>query len=139
MDQLVELKKKYEGTFRQLSEILAAERVRRVLVVDDEENSIKYIEKYIQAGSYLEKFYFETSGFRAKLILKSKKIDILVTDLRMPEISGVELIEIARRCNPGIKIITVTAHSDGFAPVERGFFFKKPVDLGLLFAAISAA
>lgn len=62
--------------------------------------------------------FLERSGFSVALAgngrealerLKSRPVDLLLTDLMMPEISGIELIEAVRKNNPTLPIIAMSA------------------------------
>ncbi len=79
-----------------------------ILVVDDVE-SIR-----IAIKDYLGKHYTlheADNGLTALSILKEKKIDLVLTDIRMPEMGGLELIRHLKRGFPGIKFALMTAYN----------------------------
>src|SRR5690606_5118975 len=65
------------------------------------------------------------------------KPDVVITDIEMPGISGLELIELVRKDNPGLPVLVITAHAsvDSAVPALRNKpneFLAKPVDSALL-------
>ena len=54
-----------------------------------------------------------SSGREAIVILKSTTPDILITDLVMPEMEGLELIRIVLKAKPGLKIVAISGAFDG--------------------------
>jgi two-component system NtrC family response regulator len=70
-------------------------------------------------------------------ILAEESVDIVITDLRLPGESGIDLLRDARSANPALDFIVVTAHGSVEAAVEAirhgaDDFLTKPVDLDVL-------
>jgi CheY-like chemotaxis protein/anti-sigma regulatory factor (Ser/Thr protein kinase) len=83
--------------------------IARVLVVDD-----SAIDRFV-AGTLLEEHsgwsaVFAEDGREALDILKQEVPDLVLTDLQMPEINGLELVEAIRRDYPFVPVILMTAH-----------------------------
>ena len=103
-----------------------------VLIVDDEKN--------IRSGLALA---FEDEGYDtleaengevAWNIINKKSVDLVITDLRMPVMSGYELLKRAASTFPTLPIIVLTGHGsieDAVKAMQDGAidFFTKPVDL----------
>jgi DNA-binding NtrC family response regulator len=83
-----------------------------LLIVDDDLR-MRQLVRDILAGEGFESELC-ADGLEAAKILTSRKIDILVTDLMMPCLDGMEVLEVARHANPDCKIILIT----GYATVE---------------------
>jgi two-component system, LuxR family, response regulator FixJ len=71
-------------------------------------------------------------------------VSCIVTDIRMPEISGLELLKRVKEVNPALPIIVITGHGDVPMAVEAmklgaADFLEKPFDDEALLAAIRAA
>ena len=49
-------------------------------------------------------------GRKALDVLKRQDLDVIVTDIRMPDINGIELLLYAKELNPDIKVIVITAY-----------------------------
>nr|WP_320009405.1 response regulator [uncultured Desulfobulbus sp.] len=77
-----------------------------VLVVDDEPSVLKLLQTILMQGGYTVKTANSVEG--AKPILEQYPIALLITDLQMPEVSGLELIGFVRQHHPEIGIIVAT-------------------------------
>jgi two-component system response regulator YesN len=84
-----------------------------ILLVDDEAYVTNSLEKTIPWDSIgVKSVYQAASAFEALELLEENAIDIVVTDIAMPDMSGLELIrEIGQRW-PNVKCILLTGHSD---------------------------
>lgn len=109
----------------------------RILVVDDE-SLLEYLilqkfRKQIRKQRY--EFIFASNGVNAiEKIQKGKSFDMILTDLRMPEMDGLTLLEQLRKIDKNIKTVVVSAYGDMQnlrAAMNRGAFdfLVKPVDL----------
>jgi signal transduction histidine kinase len=78
----------------------------RLLIVDDEEAQMKALCETLHEEGY------ETIGFNSPLdavkAIESQRFDLLLTDLMMPEMSGIELLEAALRHDPDLVAIVMT-------------------------------
>ncbi|MCR2807011.1 response regulator [Paenibacillus soyae] len=85
----------------------------RVLLADDEILDLKGMHTFIPwAELGMEVVAAVTSGFAASEVIEREPIDILVTDVRMPNMSGLELARKALDLHPKIKIIFVSGYQD---------------------------
>lgn len=84
----------------------------RVLIVDDEPLAREALENVLRTRSDVESFDSAVDGCEALNILQQKTYDILLLDIRMPEISGMELADrLKKRNGAAPSIIFVTAHN----------------------------
>jgi CheY-like chemotaxis protein len=97
----------------------------RILVVDDEE-AIR-----LASAKILESRGFEVrtaaDGFAALIELRRSPPDILISDLRMPNMNGFELLSVVRRRFPHIPVIAISGEFSGVAPegLIADYFFNK--------------
>jgi len=108
----------------------------RILVVDDEPavNLLmrQIFRKEIRAGELA--LVFAEEGYEALDLLEADRaIDVILSDIHMPGMSGFELLRVAGQRYPHIKAILVTAYSDARKrrlASEQGVFefINKPVD-----------
>ena len=103
-----------------------------ILVIDDEASQREAV------GGYLRKRGFTVlqadNGRRGLEILQGQVVDLVITDLRMPELDGMGVLEAARQTNPDIGVVLVTAFGsvDGAVDaMQEGAFhyLEKPIDL----------
>src|SRR5438093_12485984 len=79
----------------------------RVLVVDDERGARLALEVPLRLSGYE---VVSASGGREALTLgQSKRFDVVLTDIYMPDITGLEVVREFRRMSPETKIIAMTA------------------------------
>ena len=86
-----------------------------VLYVDDEENNLISFK-----ATFRLKYHVHTalSGMEAMRIVEQHPIDIIITDQRMPQMTGVEFLEEVIKINPDPMRILLTGYADMSAVVE---------------------
>ena len=86
----------------------------RVLIVDDEDDFRETIVKRLNA----RKLQAEgaNSGIKALEVLKQKEFDVMVLDVKMPEMDGIETLRHVKKMSPEVEVIMLTGH----ASVEFG-------------------
>ncbi len=105
-----------------------------VLVVDDEPDIASTIADYLRREVPGLDVHTAGSAVDAMSKLLDEKIDVLVTDYRMPDIDGIQLIRRVREKGIDIEIIMVTAYPDlrlamrAVNDYEVRNFINKPVD-----------
>jgi len=109
--------------------------VKDILLVDDESGFLMSLAEGLKSVCCDNCNVFTAkNGLQAIEMLKTLIIDVVVTDLRMPEMDGFELIEYLKKNYPGISVVVMTAHSDmDLEPLMQNHHVKyiaeKPVDL----------
>jgi len=84
---------------------------KTILVLDDEEPIQDLLAKALDSGQYQVIHCYD--GKKAIELMKCHSVDLLITDIFMPEQDGLETISIARNLFPGLKILAITAYSSG--------------------------
>ncbi|NCH88350.1 two-component system response regulator GlrR [Cronobacter dublinensis] len=114
----------------------------RLLLVDDDPGLLKLLGLRLAS----EGFTVETaeSGHEGLRILGREKIDLVISDLRMDEMDGMQLFAEIQKLQPGMPVIILTAHGsipDAVAATQQGVFsfLTKPVDKDALYKAIDDA
>lgn len=92
----------------------------RILVVDDEKNTRRGLSKILTKFNY-EVLEAET-GEKALECLEENHCDILITDMRMPGISGIDLLKNVRKNAPDIGVIIFTGFPTAY--INRFTWFK---------------
>ncbi|MBN2662567.1 MAG: response regulator transcription factor [Bacteroidales bacterium] len=83
-----------------------------ILIADDHEFFVDGVEKHILNINFVGNVYKASSGTKALEIINTNKIDVLISDIAMPELNGIELTKKLRLLKKQIKIIIVTQFSD---------------------------
>jgi len=84
----------------------------KIIIVDDHSLIVKGIKSILENIDFVEVIATASSGKEALDILNTTKVDILITDIEMDDIDGIELSKITRKELPLIKIIVITQHHE---------------------------
>jgi CheY-like chemotaxis protein len=107
--------------------------MKKILIVDDEPAVLFALSEALADRRRGVKVATATNGNEAVAILESEKVDLVVTDLRMPEMDGFELMAWLRRSFPHLPVIVMTAYVAESARLGVGLdILEKPFDLGIL-------
>jgi len=85
----------------------------KILVVDDEAILRSLLEKILVKEGY--EVSLAQTGTEALEMLESEQLDIMITDIKMPEIDGFELLRQAKQIHPNLGVIMMTAYADAFS------------------------
>lgn len=83
---------------------------RAILFVDDEKHILNSLRRIFMGKNY--ELYFSLNGYEALEILKSKSIDLVISDMRMPNMDGVELLSIIKEKYPKVLRMVLSGYSD---------------------------
>ena len=113
-----------------------------ILVVEDDEENRAAMVKVLEGGEY--KVLETDNGQQALDLINEDEIDILVTDLRLPIMDGVELLKRAKAVEQDLEVIMITGHGTVEIAVEaikEGAydFITKPVKKAQLLRAVEKA
>jgi len=113
-----------------------------ILIIDDERairNSLKEILEY-------EKYNVEVAedGFQGLDLLNKTKFDIILCDIKMPEMDGIEVLEKIQELEDDIPVIMISGHGNvdnAVEAIKKGAFdfIEKPIDLNRLLITIRNA
>ncbi len=114
----------------------------RILIVDDEPDVLGFMQQLLEQKGY--DVDAATSGAEALAILAEKAPALLITDLRMPDLDGIELLTRIREQNRELPGIVLTAAGDiatAVRAMRAGFadYLTKPVDVGALLLSVERA
>ena len=103
-----------------------------ILVIDDEVDFTEMIKSYFEPRGYVTDVAIR--GVSGIEIVRDKKPDIVLTDLKMPGIDGDEVLTLIKKVQPNTKVIFVTAYDDGGKTKARLLkmgayaYFDKPIE-----------
>jgi len=114
----------------------------RILIVDDDPKICALMDSELSCCGY--QCHYTTDTDEAQQLLQDHPYDVLVTDVRLPKISGLELLTHARRIRPQCKVILVTGFPEreliGQALLLGAYdYLEKPFRPSDLVAAVSNA
>ncbi len=103
----------------------------KILLVDDDEKVLNAIAEVLEANNY--KIYKALGSINAIKIWKNtnNQIDLVITDIIMPQLNGVELVRRMSEMNPNIKYIYISGYAGTYLKdkgilIDRRYLLKKP-------------
>jgi len=92
------------------SENLRLNSQLKVLVVDDEVNFTEEIEEFLQNQGYVS--FTANNVQKGRQILKNNDIDLLILDVRLKNVNGLDVLQEVKAAYPKLEVIIVSAHGD---------------------------
>ena len=84
-----------------------------ILIVDDEAHVVETLAFLLKERAEIDcQVYAAYSGAEALAIARENRLDLLITDMRMPGMSGLELLEEVARLQPECQTVVLTGYSD---------------------------
>ncbi len=108
--------------------------LKKVLIVDDEETLTWSMAKSLSKDKDKYEVLIANNGREALHLLKANKIDLVITDIRMPDINGLDLLVMIKKEFTETKVIIMTAYGSSDVQKEanqRGslFYIEKPFEI----------
>lgn len=108
--------------------------LKKVLIVDDEETLTWSMAKSLSKDKDKYDVIIANNGREALGLLKNNKIDLVISDIRMPDINGLDLLVKIKKDYPQTKVIIMTAYGSSDVQKEanrRGslFYVEKPFEI----------
>jgi DNA-binding response OmpR family regulator len=107
----------------------------KLLVVDDESGILDEIKSFFEEEGF--QVFVADSGEQGIQVLKREKPDVLLLDMKLPDMSGLLVLKVAKESSPLTKVIVNTGYVDQALidqaeELGRDVFLQKPFDLALL-------
>ncbi len=114
----------------------------KVLLVDDERDFVEALSERLQMRDYSSAAVYDGEG--ALSILEEDEPDVMVLDLKMPGMDGLEVLRRVRKKHPNVEVIVLTGHGSEETArlcMELGAcaYLEKPVDIDKLTKAMQEA
>ena len=137
---------RYEGNTVTIAkpEISAVGHGKRktILIVDDDRVFSSALAEGLMSMEEGPVVYTVENGYEATAVLNDVVLDLLITDLRMPVMGGLELTHRVNEMLPSVPVIVVSAYADISTVLELeaqgNYFFDKPLDFDILLETIHA-
>lgn len=106
----------------------------KLLIAEDEKKVRSGIKNLMERFKYPVDILEASNGEEARIILEENQVDILMTDVEMPFLNGLQLGTIARKINPNIKIVVFSAYSKfeyarSAITLDAVHYLLKPIDI----------
>lgn len=113
----------------------------KVLIVDDDQIFLQSLQQGLQKYTGQFEVLTASNGEEALAVLKRDRISVLITDLEMPEMDGLELLAHMRKNRPQVPCVVMaeSGSSEIRNEADREYIFRylqKPFDVNELFAVI---
>lgn len=95
------------------------------LIVDDDPLVRDVVAQILATPGYM--VVTASDGYEAVRILAERHIDLMITDIRMPELDGIELGAQAKLMRPHLRIVYLTAFADAASKVQHARVIDKPI------------
>jgi DNA-binding response OmpR family regulator len=110
-----------------------------ILLIDDEEAFVTTLQERLEMRGFQARVAFD--GQSGLDLIAEEPPDVVVLDLRMPGLSGVEVLRRIRKQWPGIPVIMLSGHGsdqdfETCASLGAALYHKKPLDIGMLLESI---
>ncbi|MBM4095675.1 MAG: response regulator [Planctomycetes bacterium] len=114
----------------------------RVLIVDDEKAHAQVVGETLERQGY--ECSIATTGIAGKRALEQDEFDVVLTDLRMAEVDGMEILKKARQAQLDAEVLVITGHGDVKTAVEAikqgaSNYLTKPLDMAELRVLVEKA
>lgn len=101
----------------------------KILILDDEPDMAENVRRIVEAAGY--DALVETDGLRALDAVERERPELVLTDLRMPDIDGLAFLERVKSRHPEIAVIVFTGYASAHCEVEAikkgaSDYFSKP-------------
>ena len=107
----------------------------KVLVIEDDPVAVKSLQNVISKEGF--SVVTASNGSEGLELFKSESPEIVITDLKMPEIDGLEILYTVKHTSPMTQVILITAHGDydtAILALRQGAldYIKKPIQKEIL-------
>jgi len=113
-----------------------------ILIIDDKDSVRMVYQMALERAGY--RVLTAENGKQGLRLLEHQEVDLILVDVFMPEMDGLELIPLLRKTRPANKIIAISGRSDQSNHLDTAKYLgahatlKKPLDLQELLHAVSS-
>lgn len=113
---------------------------KSIMIVDDEQDILVLFRDYLQTKGFNVQTFQNPVQALTEFQYAPSSYSLIISDIRMPQMSGLQFIERIGRINKDVKVIFMTAFDLEIQKITRknmSEFLKKPVSLQELFVAVN--
>jgi anti-anti-sigma factor len=116
--------------------------MRTILLIDDERPTLDMLGMFLEAYGYT--VLTAETGEQGLELFEANEVDIVLTDIKMPGMDGIEVLKRIKHLNPATEVIVITGHGDMDLAIQAlnlnaTDFINKPVKKDALDAALKRA
>ena len=116
----------------------------KILIIEDEASIRRVLVKILSEEDKSHEIYEAEDGLSALNKIKKENFDLILCDIKMPKIDGIEVLEFSKKIKPEIPIIMISGHGDLDTAVDsmrKGAYdyISKPPDLNRLLNTVRNA
>ena len=116
----------------------------KILIIEDEEAIRRVLVKILSEENSLYKVFEAVDGLSGTELIKKEDFDLILCDIKMPKMDGVEVLQAAKKLKPEVPIVMISGHGDLDTAVNTmrlGAFdyISKPPDLNRLLNTVRNA
>ncbi|MFN2266665.1 MAG: response regulator [Desulfonatronovibrio sp.] len=116
--------------------------MRKILVIDDEKPTLSMFQMFLKVYGFT--VYTAENGEQGLKIFQKENPSIVITDIKMPGMDGLEVLKRIKEINPATEVIIITGHGDVDLTIEAmnlsaTDFINKPIQKKALDAALKRA
>jgi len=116
--------------------------MKKILVIDDEPEILRTIKLYLELEGY--EVLAANNGQKGIEVFRQQKPPLVITDVKMPGMSGIEVLKEIKEITDGAEVIVVTGHGDMEISIEAlrldaSDFIAKPVNIEHLLLSVKRA
>ena len=107
----------------------------RIIVIDDDQDILNLFSDFLKKEGYGVTSFLDPLKALEEIHRRPQRYSIIITDVRMPGISGIELIRRIRKINHDIKVIIISAfelNGEDLRNIRYDNFIEKPVHMQYL-------
>jgi CheY-like chemotaxis protein len=107
--------------------------IGRIMIVDDEPDVLLTYKSFLSSAGYLVEPFSDVQEAILQYIIKQSSFDLVILDIRMPDVNGLQLYQKFKAVNPHAKIMFVTSLDAArelvsvFPEIDPNLVLKKPV------------
>ena len=105
---------------------------KNIMIVDDEPDILNLFSDYLQMKGFNVRTFEDPIQALSEIKLNHTSYDVIISDIRMPQMTGIELVKMVNKIDSKIKVIFMTAFdlkNDNIGQIEKAEFLTKPVKL----------
>jgi DNA-binding response OmpR family regulator len=103
-----------------------------IMIVDDEQDILDLFRDYLQLKGLKVRTYADPLEALSEIQVNQSSYSLIITDIRMPQMNGIEFIQRVRKINRNIKVIFMTAfdiEKEKIKEANKAELLRKPVSL----------